>query len=95
MAPAAASKKSSTSKVVKRAAKSTVEADDIEEWKKAKQLLKPKDQLELNELGAFIPLPSPGNVVVTFESQGTLLHKDSEEAHQQMLEMGIDRTYFT
>ncbi|CAH1995874.1 unnamed protein product [Acanthoscelides obtectus] len=102
----------------RKTAKSQAETDDIEEWKRAKQLLKPKDQLELNELelketigkqlvstnnrlpdsliefsyaqGTFIPIPSPGNVVVSFEQQGTLLHKDSEEARQQMLEMGID-----
>ncbi|VEN52191.1 unnamed protein product, partial [Callosobruchus maculatus] len=118
MAPTAVTKKSSAAKVLKRAAKSQAEADDIEEWKKAKQLLKPKDQLELNELelketigkqlvatnnrlpdsliefsyaqGTFIPLPSPGNMVVSFESQGTLLHKESQEAYQQMLEMGLD-----
>lgn len=41
--------------------------------------------------GEFILLPPPGNMVIVYESQGTLLHKDSEEAQLQMIEMGIDR----
>lgn len=46
-----------------------------------------------NSEAKFVPLPPPGNVVVIFESQGTLLHRDSEEAHQQLLEQGIDRKW--
>lgn len=42
---------------------------------------------------AFVSLPPPDNLVVFYESQGTLLHRDSEEAHQQMIEQGIDRKY--
>ncbi|CAH1116670.1 unnamed protein product [Phaedon cochleariae] len=111
--------KTSLPKTGKRLVKRDVEvADDLDEWKKSKQLLKPKDQLELTEgelkeiitkvltttnpqlpdslvefdyaEGAFKPLPSQGNVVVLFAAQGTLLHKDTEEAHQQMIEQGID-----
>ncbi|CAG9760660.1 unnamed protein product [Ceutorhynchus assimilis] len=95
--------------------------DEIEEWRRGKQLVKPKDQLELNEVelketiskqlnnnnpqppdslvefnygtGEFLPIAPPVNIVV-FESQGTALHKDSEEAHAQLIEQGIDpQTY--
>ncbi|XP_057656296.1 dynein intermediate chain 2, ciliary [Diorhabda carinulata] len=96
--------------------------DDLEEWKKAKQLLKPKDQLELTDAElkeiipkqlvstnpqlpeglvewsylqeTFIQLPSPGNMVKVYSLEGTLLHMDTEEAHQQMIEMGIDPSEF-
>lgn len=40
---------------------------------------------------AFVPLPPPGHLVVVYEAQGTLLHRDCPEAYQQMLEQGIDR----
>ncbi|XP_074036746.1 dynein intermediate chain 2, ciliary isoform X2 [Leptinotarsa decemlineata] len=107
----------------KRLVKRDVEVnDDLEDWKKAKQLLKPKDQLELTDVelkeiitrllsttnpqtpeglvefnyaqGEFVSLPPQGNLVVVYESQGTILHKDSEEAHQQMIEQGIDPATF-
>lgn len=42
---------------------------------------------------AFVPVPPPGYLVVFYNSQGTLLYKDSEEARQQMIEQGIDRMY--
>ncbi|CAG9837249.1 unnamed protein product [Diabrotica balteata] len=109
---------------VKRNLKKEETSDDLEEWKKAKQLLKPKDQLELTDAelkeiipkqltstnpqipegliewsylqAAFVQLPSPGNMVKVFSQEGTLLHKDSEEARQQMVEMGIDPSeYFS
>lgn len=41
----------------------------------------------------FVPLPPPDNLVMVYEAQGTVLHKDSEEAYQQMVEQGIDRMY--
>lgn len=41
----------------------------------------------------FVPLPPPDNLVKVYEAQGTLLHKDSEEAYQQLIEQGLDRTY--
>ncbi|KAG5883705.1 hypothetical protein JTB14_007424 [Gonioctena quinquepunctata] len=119
MPPGTISKSKSSTKTGKRNAKEKAEvADDLEDWKKSKQLLKPKDQLELSDAelkeiiakqltsanlqipkdlvefdyaqGAFVPLPLPGNLVVVYEYQGTVLHKDSEEARMQMLEQGID-----
>ncbi|CAG9767841.1 unnamed protein product [Ceutorhynchus assimilis] len=96
--------------------------DEIEEWRRAKQLLKPKEQLELNEgelkeviakqlctvnpqspdsliefnydTGEFLPIALATQGIVLFESLGTVLHKDSEEAYAQLLEQGIDpQTY--
>ncbi|KAJ8925798.1 hypothetical protein NQ315_009648 [Exocentrus adspersus] len=92
--------------------------DDLEEWKRSKQLLKPKDQLELADFelkesipklltttnpqipdslvefnyaqGKFLLLQSAGNTVVVYESLGTLVPKDSQEARQQLIEQGID-----
>ncbi|XP_028132775.1 dynein intermediate chain 2, ciliary [Diabrotica virgifera virgifera] len=110
------------SQKAKRNLKKEETSDDLEEWKKAKQLLKPKDQLELTDAelkeiipkqltstnpqipegliewsylqAAFVQLPSPGNMVTVFSQEGTLLHKESEEARQQMVEMGIDPSEF-
>ncbi|KAJ8983052.1 hypothetical protein NQ317_013257 [Molorchus minor] len=45
MPPTAAIK----SKQGKRGTKTTAETDDLDEWKKSKQLIKPKDQLELSD----------------------------------------------
>ncbi|XP_060526762.1 dynein intermediate chain 2, ciliary isoform X2 [Cylas formicarius] len=96
----------------------TTHADELDEWKKSRQLLKPKGQLELTEAelkelltkqltttnpqppdslvefsyaqGEFVLLPPPGNTIVVYEHQGSLIHKDSEEARAQLLEQGID-----
>ncbi|CAG9860678.1 unnamed protein product [Phyllotreta striolata] len=38
----------------------------------------------------FIPGPMAGNMVEVFTQKGSLLRKDSEEARQQMIEMGLD-----
>lgn len=104
-----------------RLSQTRVEDDDLEEWKKAKQLLRPKDQLELSEndlkdiiarqlatndpltplnlvqfnhaVGAFELVPPPGPVVVVYSAKGTQIHKESEEAKQQVLEQGLDRKF--
>lgn len=56
----------------------------------------PDNLVEFNfKQGMFLPIPPPGNTVVVFELQGTLLHKDSQEAQNQLIEQGIDRKYRT
>lgn len=107
----------------KKGVKSSTDTnDELEEWRRGKQLLKPKSQLDLSDAelketigkqlstlnpqlpdrivefnyaaGGFVPLPLPGNTVVVYELQGTSLHKDSEEARAQMVELGIDPATF-
>lgn len=39
----------------------------------------------------FVPAPTIGHMVMVFRQEGGLLKKDSEEARQQMIEMGMDR----
>lgn len=54
----------------------------------------PDSLIEFNYAqGKFLLLPSPGNMVVVYESQGTLIAKDSQEARQQMIEQGLDRKH--
>ncbi|XP_076260407.1 dynein intermediate chain 2, ciliary [Rhynchophorus ferrugineus] len=105
-------------KIGRKTTKVSEAVDELEEWRKGKQLLKPKDQLELSEAelkeiiakqlsttnaqspdnlvefsyaqGAFMSMPPPGNTVVVYETIGTALHKDTEEAKFQLLEQGID-----
>ncbi|XP_045470031.1 dynein intermediate chain 2, ciliary [Harmonia axyridis] len=94
------------------------ETSDFDEWRKAKQLLKPKDQLELPEAelkeilarvlmttnpqkpealvefsykeGRFIDVPPPGNLVVAYRLEGSQIHIDTDEATNQLIEMGYD-----
>ncbi|KAI4468627.1 dynein intermediate chain [Holotrichia oblita] len=122
MPPTTAAKKAlvqgKTAKRAKTSAQRLEQDDDLEEWKRSKQLAKPKDQLELSDAelkesiarvltttnpqqpdslveynhktGEFVVLPTTGNLVVVFERIGTYIHKDSEEARDQLIAQGID-----
>ncbi|XP_066144066.1 dynein intermediate chain 2, ciliary [Euwallacea fornicatus] len=62
----------------------------------AKQLSSAKAELpnslvEFNfASGEFVSLPPPGNMVIAYETQGTCIRKDSDEAQLQMIEQGIE-----
>ncbi|GJQ66498.1 hypothetical protein Trydic_g4490 [Trypoxylus dichotomus] len=111
-----------TTKRAKSSAQRLDQEDDLEEWKKSKQLAKPKDQLELTDVelketiarvltttnpqqpdslveynhnsGQFVPLPAAGNLVVVYERIGTYIHKDTDEAREQLITQGIDPATF-
>ncbi|KAF5304719.1 hypothetical protein FQA39_LY09496 [Lamprigera yunnana] len=121
-APAAATAvaAAAAAKALKKKASRTGDDDELEQWQqKTKQLLRPKDQVELSEaelnkylarvlqsintqypdglvefnyeLGKFVPVPLPGPAIVIYSLRGTLMHKDSEEARQQLIAQGLDR----
>ncbi|XP_022903959.1 dynein intermediate chain 2, ciliary [Onthophagus taurus] len=121
MPPTPNAKKIVASTPKKRAKSSSqrVDADDdLEEWKKSKQLLKPKDQVQLEDVelkeivprilmtknflqpdglveynyltGEFTPIPNPGNMVVVYETKGTYILLNSDEARAQLIALGID-----
>ncbi|KAJ4437870.1 hypothetical protein ANN_13809 [Periplaneta americana] len=86
--------------------------DELDAWIKAKQLIRPEDQLELSEQelkeeiarvlttnnpqipsnivefsfkeGCFVPVPPTTQTVLLLDIEGTILHRDSEEARNQL-----------
>lgn len=41
-------------------------------------------------IGAYVPQPTPSNTVHLIDIEGTTIHKESEEARQQIEEQGIE-----
>lgn len=41
--------------------------------------------------GEFLPIVPTTQIVVVFESKGTQIHKETEEAKHQVIEQGLDR----
>jgi hypothetical protein len=44
-------------------------------------------------VGAFESIAPSAPIVIVYETQGTQLHKESEEAKQQVTEQGLDRSH--
>lgn len=54
---------------------------------------KPDSIIEFNHaVGEFVPAPPPPLLLMVYQLKGNILYKFSEEAKNQLIEQGIDRT---